>query len=183
MPEPQFDQRPTYSDFEKRQLQNRKHFQNKESDYYRIQKSKTLTLSFAMHDSPIGLLAWIVDKINTWSDTDAYTWSRTELITWTLLHYFPGPATGLVMYREDAGLEMTTGFGPGKRIEVATGMSAFAKELEMVPRSWAELWANIVFWREHPDGGHFAAYERPADFAADLIFFYRSLWDPSPTVQ
>jgi microsomal epoxide hydrolase len=55
-------------------------------------------------------------------------------------------------------------------------VSAFPKETGLMPRAWAETKANITFWQEHDKGGHFAAYERPKEFAADLIKFYQSVW-------
>jgi len=56
------------------------------------------------------------------------------------------------------------------------GVSAFGGEMEMVPRSWVEKTANIVFWQEHERGGHFAAYEKPEVLAEDLVKFFRSIW-------
>ena len=146
------------------------HFATKEFAYYKVQMEKPRTLGFAMHDSPVGMLAWMMDKLYTWSDN--YPWSPSELITWTLLHYFPGPTTGFHMYRENDGT-------PRPHIpfeSTPTGVSAFAGEMEMVPRSWAEKTANIVFWRQHEHGGHFAAWENPQALAGDAIDFFQKIW-------
>ena len=172
---PTFESEPEYTEFEKRSLLQHEWFDTKEFAYYMVQNSKPRTLGFAMHDSPVGMLAWMADKLFTWSDS--YPWSPTELITWTLLHYFPGPTGGFHMYRESSGTEMASGPEAGKYLKTPTGVSAFAKEAEMVPRSWAETKANIKFWQEHDSGGHFAAFEKPDEFAKDLIRFYRSVWN------
>ena len=166
MPKPDFEKEPEYTDFEKRSIKQQEHFTTKEFAYYMVQNSKPRTLGFALHDSPIGMLAWMADKLHTWSDQ--YPWSPTEMITWTLIHYFPGPTTGFRIYREH---------GPEKLANIPfektpTGVSAFAGEMEMVPRSWAEKTANIQFWREHESGGHFAAYEKPNELAHDLFQFF-----------
>ncbi|KAL8834903.1 MAG: hypothetical protein Q9170_003545 [Blastenia crenularia] len=169
MPKPHFDDEPEYTDFEKRSIAQQARFAEDEFAYYQVQSSKPRTFGIALHDSPVGMLAWMMDKLFTWSDN--YPWSPTELITWTLLHYFPGPTTALHMYRENDASE---------RKEVPyestpTGVSAFAGEMEMVPRSWAEGTANVVFWREHEQGGHFAAWENPEALAGDVVAFRREV--------
>lgn len=171
IPHPDFSQEPTYTDFEKRSLAQHDHFNTHEFAYYMIQNTKPRTLGFALHDSPIGMLAWMADKLLTWSDSHSYTWTSRELITWTLLHYFPGPTTAFQIYRENGITEMTGGPRADEYLKVPLGVSAFAKEAEMVPRSWAEKRANVVFWREHERGGHFAAWERPGEFVEDLVSF------------
>ena len=170
---PNFKSEPTYTEVEKRTLARHEWFDTQEFAYYWVQNSKPRTLGFALHDSPVGMLAWMADKLFTWSDS--YPWSSTELITWTLLHYFPGPTTGFQIYRENSATAMAMGPDAKRFLEVPTGVSAFAKETEMVPRSWAEQRANIVFWQEHDSGGHFAAYEKPDEFADDLIKFFSSV--------
>ena len=171
---PNFESEPTYTEFEKRTLERHEWFDQKEFAYYLVQNTKPRTLGFALHDSPVGMLAWMTDKLFTWSGS--YPWSATELITWTLLHYFLGPTTAFQIYRENSATEMVSGPEAKKFLEVPTGVSAFAKETEMVPRSWAESRANIQFWQEHETGGHFAAYEKPDEFSDDLVKFFGSVW-------
>ena len=174
LPKPDFESEPEYTEFEKRSLQQHEHFDTEEFAYYLVQNTKPRTFGFAMHDSPVGMLAWMTDKLFTWSDS--YPWSPEELITWTLLHYFPGPTGAFQIYRENSATEMISGTEADKFLQTPTGVSAFAKEAEMVPRSWAERKANIVFWQEHGSGGHFAAYEKPEDFVDDLVRFFPSIW-------
>ena len=172
---PDFETEPEYTEFEKRSLRQHEHFDTKEFAYYLVQNTKPRTFGFAMHDSPVGMLAWMTDKLFTWSDS--YPWSPEELITWTLLHYFPGPIRAFQIYRENSATEMISGAEADRFLQTPTGVSAFAKEAEMVPRSWAERKANIVFWQEHDSGGHFAAYEKPEEFVDDLVRFFPSVWE------
>ncbi len=72
---------------------------------------------------------------------------------------------------------MVSGARAGEYLRVPTGVSAFAKEAEMVPRCWAERRANVVFWREHGRGGHFAAYEKPEELVGDLVEFFGAVWE------
>jgi hypothetical protein len=165
---------PQYTDFEKVSLARNKWFSETQSAYLLLQGSKPRTLGFAMHDSPVGMLAWMADKLFVWSDS--YPWTPTELITWTLLHYFPGPTTAMQMYYENNPTEMAKGLQANNYVKCPTGVSAFPKELGIMPRIWAEKQANIQFWGEHSSGGHFAAYEKPEELAKDLIEFFRAAW-------
>lgn len=174
MNKPRFDKEPTYTAFEQKCLEHNQWFVQNENAYCLIQATKPRTLGFAMHDSPVGMLAWMADKLHVWSDK--YPWTPTELITWTLLHYFPGPTTGFTMYKENDLEEESNGFQATNYVKTPTGVSAFPKELGVMPRSWAETYANVVFWQEHSSGGHFAAYEKPDELAADLIKFYKQVW-------
>ena len=80
------------------------------------------------------------------------------------------------MYRENSATEMISGAEADRFLQTPTGVSAFAKEAGMVPRSWAEEKADIVFWEEHDSGGHFAAYQKPEEFVGDLVRFFPSVW-------
>lgn len=174
--EPDYNYKPEYTEFEERSLRQHEHFDTKGFAYYLVQNTKPRTLGFAMHDSPVAMLAWMADKLFTWSDS--YPWSPTEFITWTLLHYFPGPTGGFYIYRENSATELMSGADADKFWETPTAVSAFAKGAEMVPRSWAERKANVVFWQEHESGGHFAAYEKPEQFVDDLVRFFPYIWKP-----
>lgn len=171
----------TYTPFERKKLEQNKHWNEHETGYFFIQHQRPLALGIGLHDSPIGMLAWMADKLLSWSDAyspsnpTGYHWSPTELITWTLLHYFPGPTRSFAIYAE-TDYEKDDGFKGPEFVNVPTGVSAFKEEKEVVPRKWAEAKANVVFWRDHPEGGgHFAMYERPAEMVADIRKFAEQL--------
>jgi hypothetical protein len=167
---------PQYTEFEQLCLARNEWFTQTNNGYDILQSTKPRTLGFAMHDSPVGMLAWMADKLFLWSDD--YPWTRDEIITWTLLHYFPGPTTGLYMYFENNPPELMVRDSFSFRyMETPMGFSAFPKELGIVPRSWAETLGNVVFWKNHEKGGHFAMYERPEEMVDDLTEFYRSVWE------
>jgi hypothetical protein len=166
---------PEYTAFEKGCLERMDWFFKTNLDYHKIHSSKARTMGFLLHDSPIGLLAWISDKLFLWSDS--YPWTPTELITWTLLHYFPGPTTGLHMYFDNRPKEgASAGTRTSQYLKTPSGYSAFPKEIGIVPRSWAERLGNVAWWREHASGGHFAAWERPDELAGDLSDFFHGVW-------
>lgn len=57
MPEPRVEKEPSYTAFEARSLKQLEYFVTKEFAYFRIQSPKPRTLGFAMHYSPVGILA------------------------------------------------------------------------------------------------------------------------------
>ena len=56
------------------------------------------------------------------------------------------------------------------------GHSWFEKEIVAAPQSWAERTGNLVFYRQHEKGGHFAALERPEVLKKDLEDFVEQVW-------
>ncbi len=64
---------------------------------------------------------------------------------------------------------------PKNRIEVPTAVAMFPGEISYPPRAWTEAAYNVVRWSRPDRGGHFAAYEAPAAFAADVKDFFLDL--------
>lgn len=159
---------------EQRCVDRAKFFVTTNSAYQAVHRTKPRTIGYAFHDSPVGMLAWMADKLLIWSDPKAKTWAPDELITWTLLHYFPGPTTGMVAYRENDFAWMSDFISskePG--CKVPYGVSQFPEELGFSPRRVLEAdFKNLAWMREHDLGGHFAASERPGELAADVIDFF-----------
>jgi len=80
--------------------------------------------------------------------------------------------TAIRLYRESF---LTRRFGPPEAyVRVPVGVAMF-RDLARPKRSWAERVYNIVHWREHAQGGHFAAIEEPATLVADIREFFRPL--------
>ena len=139
------------------------------SGYRWQQQTKPQTLGYALNDSPVGLLAWIYEKLHDW--TDAYPWTDDEILTWVSIYYFStaGPAATLRIYYEAShdkhfGRERTELYIP----HVKLGQTYFPRELTVVPKTWGRTMGPIVFENEEEKGGHFAAWERPDCIVRDL---------------
>lgn len=150
------------------------HYVQEESGYAQIQATKPQTLGYALHDSPIGLLAWIAEKFRTWTDCDGVidnAVSRDALLTNVTLYWVTGtaPSAGR-FYREARQSEV---FGPQPRLETPVGVAAFPKEIVRAPRAWLEETYNVVHWTDMPRGGHFAAMEQPELLVEDIRSFFR----------
>jgi pimeloyl-ACP methyl ester carboxylesterase len=127
--------------------------------YIAEQSTRPTTLSIALGDSPAGLAAWIVEKLLSWSDESAF--ATDDLLTWVTAYWATGTiGTSFATYTEPATLP--------DRIETPTVLSVFARDTKPEPRSYAETFLNIREYVEHHAGGHFAAWEQPEAYAADL---------------
>ncbi|KAF8257163.1 alpha/beta-hydrolase [Lactarius quietus] len=133
--------------------------------YYAEQTTKPQTLGFSLADSPVGLLAWIYEKLVTW--TDSYPWTDDEVLTWVSIYWFSraGPAASVRIYYESA---LTVNRARFPKTSVPIGLSFFPKELLHLPRALLRAQGKIVFESEHEVGGHFAAYEQPEALVGDL---------------
>jgi pimeloyl-ACP methyl ester carboxylesterase len=127
--------------------------------YIAEQSTRPNTLAVALGDSPAGLAAWIVEKLEAWSDESAFT--PDELLTWVSAYWVTGTiGTSFATYAEPVTL--------AGRIETPTVLSAFPRDIKPEPRSYAEAFLNIRDYVQHPAGGHFAAWEQPEAYAEDL---------------
>ncbi|MEV4145735.1 epoxide hydrolase family protein [Amycolatopsis sp. NPDC049691] len=130
-----------------------------EGGYIAEQSTRPNTLAVALGDSPAGLVAWIAEKLDFWSDASAFT--PDELLTWVTAYWVTGTiGTSFTTYAEPVGL-------PG-RVGTPTVLSVFPRDTKPEPCSYAEAFLNIREYVEHPAGGHFAAWEQPEAYAGDV---------------
>ena len=151
-------------------------------DGYRTQQAtKPQTLSYAMMDSPVGVAAWILEKMHGWSDIEnnnvESVYSKDQLLTNIMVYIITRTfnTASWIYYgrREEGGRILSP---EGLRVEVPTACALFPKELlAWPPRSYAERIYNITQWSEMPCGGHFAAMEQPDLLVKDIRKFARSL--------
>jgi len=156
-----------YTAFEKAGLERTKWFETKGRGYYAEHATKPQTLGYALADSPVGLLAWIYEKLVSW--TDSYPWDDDEVLTWISSYYFShaGPAASLRIYYELHNGEKRYP-PPSEAPAIPLGLSYFPQELVVVPRRWTRLLGNVVFEAQHEQGGHFSAHEVPARLVGDV---------------
>lgn len=150
-------------------LARMKWFEREGVGYNIEQSTKPSTLGFALADSPVALLAWIYEKLHDW--TDAYPWTDDEVLEWVSVYQFSagGPAASVRIYYENmhTNADFTRKVG-GYVPDVKLGLSYFPKDLVVPPRAWGRTLGPVVFEKVHPDGGHFAAHERPEELVKDL---------------
>ncbi len=141
--------------------------------YFDLQATRPQTLAYGLTDSPVGQLAWIVEKFKEWThaaDVPEDAIDRDQLLTNVMLYWLTGTANSSArLYYENlhAG---SRGQQPGT---TPTGVAVFAEDYAI--RRYAERANNIVHWSEFDRGGHFAAMEAPDLFVADVRTFFRAL--------
>ena len=141
--------------------------------YLDIQSTRPHSLGFGLDDSPLGLAGWILEKFWAWCDTrDGMPVRVDRLIDNLMLYWLTGTATSAArLYCESARAGTGALDNWDGRVEVPTGYAVYPYELLQTPRVWAEKRYNLVHYAQQERGGHFAAFEQPQLFAADLIAF------------
>lgn len=158
-----------------------------QAGYARVQSASPQSLAHAMTDSPVGVAAWIVEKLNAWSDTrgrsgsqddlhieNAYT--KDQILTNVMMYLVTHSFTTASWFYRGADDEGTRHLPEGDRIQVPTGVANFPAEfLPWPPKSYVQRGYNVIHWTNMERGGHFAAFERPEAFAAEVQSFVRKL--------
>lgn len=143
-----------------------------EGAYAQLQRTKPQTLGYALNDSPLGLLAWIAEKFQAWSDGGLGAYSEDEILDDVSLYWFTKTAASSARYYREGAL---TPPDPAVRVEVPVGLTIFPKDIGVPPREYAELFFDVRRFTLVDRGGHFGPWEQPAIFAADLRAFFDSL--------
>jgi pimeloyl-ACP methyl ester carboxylesterase len=163
------------SDEEKRRVQRQERFRTDQLGYGMIQSTRPQTLAYALTDSPIGQLAWIVEKFKEFTDSkdrpeDAV--DRDQMLTNVMLYWLTRTAgSSGRLYRETAH---TAGWGKAEEpSRVPTGVAVFPQDISIAIRRFAERGNNIVHWSEFDRGGHFPAMEEADLLIGDLRKFFR----------
>ena len=144
------------------------------SGYGEIQATKPQTLAYALSDSPVGQLAWIVEKFKEWTDPryrlPEHAVDRDQLLTNVSLYWLTGTgATSAQLYYESRRIPAE----PAERSNVPTGIAVFPWDPAI--RSALDRLHLIVHWSEFDRGGHFAAMEVPDLLVDDLRAFFQQL--------
>jgi pimeloyl-ACP methyl ester carboxylesterase len=134
---------------------------------------------YGIADSPVGLAGWIIDH-----DIDSY-----ELIA----RVFDGQSEGLT---KDDILDNITlywltntaissarlywenklAFFSPQGVAIPAAVSAFPTEIYTAPRTWVDkAFPKLIYYNKAAKGGHFAAWEQPTLFMAELRAGFRDL--------
>ncbi|CAK5282715.1 unnamed protein product [Mycena citricolor] len=151
-------------------------FNSRSRGFHAQQSTRPQTVGYALADSPVGLLAWIYEKLVELADK--YPWNDDEVLTWISIYWFSraGPTAASRIYYEFAeGRSDVTKdiYGPADYPTIPMGMSHFAGEKVNIQLGvWTNASGNIVHRNKHERGGHFPAYEAPHSLVDDLRAMY-----------
>lgn len=153
---------------ERRWTEETHDFWNHRAAYAKQQATRPQTLGYSLVDSPVGLLAWILDKFAEWSDTEDSpfeTISMDAVLDDVTLYWLTrtGASAARIYYESHNSLD------PELRVDVPSAITMYPRDIEKCPRPWAEQrYRRIVRWREPETGGHFPSLEVPDGFVRDL---------------
>ena len=157
---------------ELRAMKGGEYYQTWDSGYSKQQATRPQTLGYGLADSPAGQAAWILEKFWAWTDCDGHpenVLNRDELLDNVMFYWATNSATSSArIYWESFGKPRAV------QLSVPVGVAVYPKEIVTPVRSWMEAdYPNIVHWSEQPKGGHFAAFEQPELFVADIRTCFR----------
>jgi microsomal epoxide hydrolase len=151
-----------------------KAWQLEEGGYAAIQGTKPQTLAYGLSDSPTGLLAWIAEKFETW--TDASLDPDDVLATVTI--YWATQTIGASFWPYFARIHgewvLDDVAAAGGRIAAPLTYLDFPRELVHVPRAVVETVFDVERWETLEHGGHFPALEQTELLARSVRAFSRS---------
>ena len=134
---------------------------------------------YAIGDSPVGLAAWMLDHddrsyalIARAFDGQAEGLTRDDVLDNITLFWLTNTAVSSArLYWENK-----SAFFAPKHVSIPVAFSAFPDEVLQAPRSWAEqAYSNLVYYKKHDKGGHFAAWEQPELYSEDVRAAFKSL--------
>lgn len=153
---------------ERRWAEETRDFWQHRAAYAKQQATRPQTIGYALVDSPVGLLAWILDKFAEWTDTEDSPFeaiSIDRILDNVTLYWLTGTGASAarIYYESHNSLD------PELRVDVPSAISVYPRDIEKCPRIWAqERYRQIVRWGAPETGGHFPSLEVPEYFVRDL---------------
>ena len=182
------DQLPKESEQERAAAEAVATFRESGFGYFLEMATRPQTIGYALLDSPVALAAWLLDH-----DTDSYykisrafvdedpvgNLTRESIVDNITLYWLTGTgASAARSYWEDAralAASLASGQAP-PAVSVPVGFTTFPGEIWASPRSWVEaVYPGLAYFNEVDKGGHFAAWEEPDLFAAEMRAAFSSL--------
>ena len=162
------------NDDEKNRHQQMKAARREDFGYIQIQSTRPQTIAYSLTDSPVGQMAWIVEKFKEWTDPtkelpgDAV--DIDQLLTNVCIYWFGRGGAGAAHFMYEAAHAAPAW---GETHTRPQGFVSFGSEPLM--RRILDPEHQLAYWDEHDRGGHFPAMEAPQELIGDLRAFFREL--------
>jgi pimeloyl-ACP methyl ester carboxylesterase len=143
--------------------------------YGAIMGTRPQAIGYALADSPVGLAAWIYDYNN---GEPARLLHRDDVLDDITLYWLTNTATSAArLYWETMGQSVVLAAAQKtSEISLPVAITVFPGEVYRAPETWARrAYRNLSYFNEVDQGGHFAAWEQPELFSAELRAAFRSL--------
>ncbi|WP_370648015.1 epoxide hydrolase family protein [Phyllobacterium meliloti] len=170
------DPAPTgLTDVEKAAYESLSTFFSKNGAYGVMMTTRPQTVGYGLSDSPVGLAAWMYDKFAQWTYSGGdpeKSLTKDEMLDDITLYWLTNSAiSSAQLYWENNANNFNA-----VDISIPAAVTVFPGEIYRAPRSWAEKsYHKLIYFNEVDKGGHFAAWEEPELFSAELRAAFRSL--------
>lgn len=150
---------------------------------YAIEMNNRPQTLYGLADSPIGLAAWMLDHdirsyrmIARSFDGEKEGLTPDDVLDNVTLYWLTNTAISSARLYWDTARVATGGFFDIRGLQIPVAVSAFPDEIYQAPQSWAEkAYSKLIHYNRLPKGGHFAAWEQPELFTAEMRASFRSL--------
>ncbi|MBB3399450.1 MULTISPECIES: epoxide hydrolase [unclassified Rhizobium] len=160
---------------EKAVFEETRDFLNNGFGYAAIMGTRPETVGYGLADSPVGLAAWLYDKMADWVFTrgDPEKALNKEAILHNITLYWltnTGPSSGRIYWENTAsGVKLTP-------VKVPVAVTVFPGEVYKPPKSWlSRAYPKLIYYNRAAKGGHFAAWEEPELFSDEVRAAFRTL--------
>ncbi|MDH6233334.1 pimeloyl-ACP methyl ester carboxylesterase [Mesorhizobium soli] len=158
-------------------------FFNKNGLGYAIEMNNRPQTLYGIVDSPVGLAAWMIDHDDRSQKMIARVFagqneglSKDDVLDNVTLYWLTNTAISSARLYWDNAHHPTGGFFDIRGITIPVAVTAFPDEIYTAPRSWAEkAYPKLIHYNKAPKGGHFAAWEQPEFFVAEMRESFRPL--------
>jgi pimeloyl-ACP methyl ester carboxylesterase len=182
------DQLPKESDQERAAAEAVATFREDGFGYFLEMATRPQTIGYALLDSPVALAAWLLDH-----DTDSYykisrafvdgepvgNLTRDTIVDNITLYWLTGTAASAARSYWEDGRALAAALASGQpppAVTVPVGFTTFPGEIWASPRSWVEaVYPDLAYFNEVDRGGHFAAWEEPELFSAEMRAAFSSV--------
>jgi pimeloyl-ACP methyl ester carboxylesterase len=150
--------------------------------YVVMMTTRPQTIGYGVTDSPAGLAAWLLGHPGfahlTYGGDPEKSPTKDDVLDDITLYWLTNTGTSAArLYWENAGRGVTSAAAQKTaEISLPVAITVFPDEVYRAPETWARrAYRNLIYFHEVDKGGHFAAWEQPELFAAELRAAFKSL--------
>ncbi len=156
---------------------------NGNSAYFTMMTARPQTVGYGATDSPVGLAAWVLvhPGFAQWSygaDSEKSP-TRDDVLDNITLYWLTNTAASAARLYWENGARGSVIVAAAQRtgeISLPVAITVFPEDIYRPPETWVRrAYRNLIYFNEVDKGGHFAAWEQPELFSAELRAAFRSL--------
>jgi pimeloyl-ACP methyl ester carboxylesterase len=155
-------------------------FFKKNAGYGVMMVTRPQTVGYGLSDSPVGLAAWMYDKFSQWTYSGGEperSLTKDEMLDDITLYWLTNSAiSSAQLYWENNNNNFSAAAQKTAEISIPVAVTVFPGEIYRAPKSWTQrAYRKLTYFNEVDKGGHFAAWEEPELFSAEIRSAFRPL--------